>query len=152
MERNKNRKKGRKQRIYRYFSRLKRQKMGSQSKNLVNFRENESESGHVTLKSIKMLKNMQKPQKIKKINKNTKNQLIMDWFQAHLFDHRQLPFCALSRATSSLLSSPFLSPFFSLPPPFTSKIVPQLLRRGHANLLCIVPMLIYVSPRRTHFE
>ena len=33
-----------------------------------------------------------------------------------------------------------------------SRICVSSLRRGHANLLCIVPILIYVSPRRTRLE
>ncbi len=40
-------------------------------------------------------------------------------------------------------SSPF-PPLFSPLCPGTEKITPQLLRRGHANLLCIVPILVYV--------
>ena len=31
--------------------------------------------------------------------------------------------------------------------PRTEKNAMQLLRRGHANLLCIVPILVYVQPK-----
>ena len=32
-----------------------------------------------------------------------------------------------------------------------SRICVSSLRRGHANLLCIVPILIYVLPKQVHF-
>ena len=49
-------------------------------------------------------------------------------------------------------------PFFLLTPLFsvilcagsTEKSVPLFLRRGHANLLCIVPILVYVLPLSEH--
>ena len=50
--------------------------------------------------------------------------------------------------------SPFclLTPLFSviLCAGSTEKSVPLLLRRGHANLLCIVPILVYVLPLSEH--
>ena len=33
-----------------------------------------------------------------------------------------------------------------------SRICVSSLRRGHANLLCIVPILVYVSPERTRYS
>ncbi|KAK3924886.1 Monogalactosyldiacylglycerol synthase 2, chloroplastic [Frankliniella fusca] len=32
-----------------------------------------------------------------------------------------------------------------------SRFCVSSLRRGHANLLCIVPILVYVPPKRVHF-
>ena len=42
----------------------------------------------------------------------------------------------------------FLSCYLPLFP--TEKIVKVPLRSGHANLLCIVPILVYVPPKRVH--
>ena len=54
-----------------------------------------------------------------------------------------IPFCSLP----FIPFSPLFFPFFLLPRG-TEKIMPLPLRRGHANLLCIVPILVYVLPKQ----